>query len=102
MVTKPSSSAPAPQTLMQAHELLTSVRPGQDASRETWLKYYRRSANLYAEIAEIDRGHHHEALYWANRERAKANNIQAAITKSPRSSTVKTVQPPDTTIQTEQ
>lgn len=83
MVTKRSSSAPAVTTLMQAHELLTRMRPGQGASRETWLKYYRRSAALYAEIAEIDRSHHHEALYWANRERAKAKDLEADITKNP-------------------
>ncbi|MFZ0877530.1 MAG: AMED_5909 family protein, partial [Pseudonocardiaceae bacterium] len=29
------------------------------------LAYYQRSAGWYAEVAEIDRGHHHEALYMA-------------------------------------
>ena len=33
--------------------------------RWEWLAYYQRSAGWYAEIAEIDRGHYHEALYIA-------------------------------------
>lgn len=110
MVTKrrSSSGAPAPKTLMQAHELLTHMRPGQAASPETWLRYYRRSVALYAEIAEIDRGHHHEALYWANRERAKANHLQAEITKNPDPLVVKKVKEeppasgPNGTVQTGQ
>ena len=72
-----------PKTLMEAHDLLSQMRPGQSASPETWLKYYRRSAAVYAEVAEIDRGHHHEAMYWANRERAKANNLQSEIASNP-------------------
>jgi hypothetical protein len=46
---------------------------------EQWLAYYQRSAALYAEIAEIDRGHHHEALYWAEHERERANEIKTQI-----------------------
>jgi hypothetical protein len=76
---------------MEAHDLLTRMRPGQEASRETWLKYYRRSAAVYAEVAEIDRGHHHEALYWANRERAKANELQAKMREDPDAPVVRTV-----------
>src|SRR2546428_13624761 len=105
MVTKRRSSAPGPQTLMAAHDLLTRMRPGKAASRETWLKYYRRSAAVYAEVAEIDRGHHHECLYWATRERAKANNLQAEITKNPDSPVVRTVKEErglNGTVQTEQ
>ena len=33
----------------------------------------------YAEIAEIDRGHHHEALYMAEQERECAKEIAARI-----------------------
>lgn len=91
MVTKRRSAGPAPKTLMEAHELLSHMRPGKAASRETWLRYYRRSAAVYAEMAELDRGHHHECLYWANRERAKANHVQTEITKNPDPPVVKTV-----------
>src|SRR5690349_15086197 len=73
----------APKTLMEAHELLSRIRPSKTASRTTWLSYYRQSAAVYAEIAEIDRGHHHEALYWADRESRKVRSLQAEITKDP-------------------
>jgi hypothetical protein len=89
---KPGSS---PETLMQAHELLSRMRPSSAASSATWLKYYRHSAAVYAEIAEVDRGHHHEALYWANRERAKANAIAAEIANNPDRSMIKRVREVD-------
>jgi hypothetical protein len=34
---------------------------------------------MYAEIAEIDRGHHHESLYWAEHARNRAQAIKAQI-----------------------
>ena len=36
-------------------------------------------AAWYAEIAEVDRGHHHEALYMAEQEREQAREIAAQI-----------------------
>ncbi|MGQ0718515.1 MAG: AMED_5909 family protein [Pseudonocardiales bacterium] len=68
-----------PRTLMQAHEELVRIRPRRDASLAAWLAYYQRSAALYAELAEIDRGHHHECLYWAERERESAEEVAAQI-----------------------
>ena len=68
----------APTRLMQAHELLSRERPAVDAKPEAWLAYYRRSAQVYATVAEIDRGHHHEALYWSSREARKAREIEDA------------------------
>jgi len=65
----------APGTLMEVHEVLSKQRPAKDAPAGDWVAYYRRSAALYAEIAEVDRGHHHEALYWASRERRRAEEI---------------------------
>lgn len=64
---------------MQAHEELVRIRPSRDASLAAWLAYYQRSAALYAELAEIDRGHHHECLYWAERERESADEVAAQI-----------------------
>jgi hypothetical protein len=64
-----------PGTLMEVHELLGRQRPAKDAPVGEWVAYYRRSAALYAEIAEVDRGHHHEALYWAARERRRADEL---------------------------
>jgi len=69
----------APTRLMQAHELLSRERPTADAAPEVWLTYYRRSAEVYATVAEIDRGHHHEALYWSNREERKAREIEDSL-----------------------
>lgn len=66
---------PNPVQLKQAHEVLSRERPVAGAEPEMWLTYYRRSAAVYAEVAEIDRGHHHEALYWASREERKAREI---------------------------
>jgi hypothetical protein len=34
---------------------------------------------MYAEVAEIDRGHHHESLYWAEHARSRAQEIKAQI-----------------------
>ncbi|MCA1707810.1 MAG: hypothetical protein LC808_32870 [Actinobacteria bacterium] len=68
-----------PRTLKHAHEELVRVRPSPDASLAAWLAYYRQSAALYAEVAEIDRGHHHECLYWAERERVSAEKTAARI-----------------------
>jgi hypothetical protein len=68
-----------PQTLEQAHEALARIRPRQQAPLTEWLAYHQRSAALYAEIAEIDRGHHHKSLYWADHERERAQEIKTQI-----------------------
>lgn len=60
---------------MQAHEALAAEMPVRGAPVERWREFYRRSAAVYAEVAEIDRGHHHEALYWAHREQRKADEL---------------------------
>lgn len=66
-----------PVTLMQAHEALLRERPGKDAPREVWVAYYRRSAALYEKVADLDRGHHHEAMYWAGWERRRVAELTA-------------------------
>ena len=68
-----------PRTLRQAHEELARSQPRLKAPLGEWLAYYQRSAALYAEIAEIDRGHHHEALYMAEQARDSAKKIEAQI-----------------------
>ncbi|MBK1785232.1 AMED_5909 family protein [Prauserella cavernicola] len=64
------------QTLKQAHEVLSGLRPGDGEPLAVWRDYYLRSSAVYARIAEIDRGHHHEALYWSGREKRKAEEIK--------------------------
>jgi hypothetical protein len=43
------------------------------------LAYHQQSAAVYAEVAEIDRGHHHEALFMAERARQSAKETKALI-----------------------
>lgn len=69
------AAAYAVTLLKDAHEALTHLMPSPDAPRDVWREFYLRSAEVYARVAEIDRGHHHEALYWAERERAKAEGV---------------------------
>jgi hypothetical protein len=74
-----TTTKPVPRTLAEAHEVLARIRPGRQAPLAEWLAYYQRSAALYAEIAEIDRGHHHESLFWADHESERAKEIKAQI-----------------------
>lgn len=82
MNTDKATKPEPPKTLMQAHTALVRIRPKGNASLGAWKAYYEQSAALYREIAEIDRGHHHEALYWAEREQKSADEIAARIEKS--------------------
>ncbi|MFI9010296.1 AMED_5909 family protein [Actinosynnema sp. NPDC053489] len=69
-------------TLKEAHEVLGGLVPSPDAAPSRWRGFYLRSAQVYARVAEVDRGHHHEALYWAKRERERSE----AIAETPDSS----------------
>jgi hypothetical protein len=79
MAIKKSAEHGAPQTLMQAHQELVHIRPCPKASLPVWLSYYRQSAEVYENIAKSDPTHEGEALYWAQRERARAESITARI-----------------------
>jgi hypothetical protein len=68
-----------PRTLVDAQVALALIRPRRQAPLREWLAYYERSAAWYAEIAEIDRGHHHEALYMAEQERERAKEVAVQI-----------------------
>jgi hypothetical protein len=68
-----------PRTLGEAQVALALIRPRQQAPLGEWLAYCQRSAGWYAEIAEVDRGHHHEALYMAEQERERAKEVAAQI-----------------------
>lgn len=67
------------QTLMQAHRELVRIRPCRKASLAVWLLYYQRSAEVYEQITKTDPGHDGEALYWAQRERTHAREIEARM-----------------------
>jgi hypothetical protein len=68
-----------PRTLVDAQVALALIRPRRQAPLGEWLAYYQRSAAWYAEIAEVDRGHHHEALYMAEQEREHTREVAAQI-----------------------
>jgi hypothetical protein len=82
MTTDKPTEPVMPRTLVEAHEMLVRIRPGRQAPLAQWLAYYQKSVALYAEIAEIDRGHHHESLYWADHERERTKEIKAQILMS--------------------
>jgi hypothetical protein len=70
-------------TLSAATALLDRERPSKNAAAELWLTYHERAALLYADVAEIDRWHHHQALCHASRERTRAEEARAAIAQEP-------------------
>jgi hypothetical protein len=80
MTTRNRSTKPdPPRTLTEAHEARMRIRPARQAPLAEWLVYHQRSAAWYAAIAEIDRGHHHEALSMAEHERGLAEEIETQI-----------------------
>jgi hypothetical protein len=68
-----------PRTLAEVHHAVDSTRPRQKAPLTVWLAYHQRCAAWYAEVAEIDRGHHHEALAMADQERQRITEIKAEM-----------------------
>jgi hypothetical protein len=68
-----------PRTLAKAYHVLGSLRPRQGALLSEWLAYHQRAAAWYAEVAEIDQGHHHEALAMAEQERQHAHQIKTRM-----------------------
>lgn len=58
-------------TLKDVHEVLTKLMPAPNSAAEVVREYYLRMAEVYGRVAEVDRAHHHEALCWAEWERAK-------------------------------
>ena len=68
-----------PKTLREAHESLVQAMPAPKAPLSEWLAFRRRSAAVYRKVADVDRGHHHEALYWAEREQKAADELAKEI-----------------------
>ncbi|GGU26291.1 AMED_5909 family protein [Lentzea flava] len=62
-------------SLSEAHNVLPWLKPADDAEAAELREYYTKSAEVYRRVAEMDRGHHHEALYWAEREAQKAQEL---------------------------
>jgi hypothetical protein len=68
-----------PRTLRDAHEIAMDRRPAPDANPSVWLAFRQANARMYKAVADVDRGHHHEALYWADYERRQAGEVSAKI-----------------------
>jgi hypothetical protein len=66
-------------TLADAHHAVASRRPPQTAPLSEWLAYHQRAVAWYAEVAELDRGHHHEALAMAEQQRQLAKKIKTKL-----------------------
>jgi hypothetical protein len=79
VVTGKAKPGAIPATLAHAHELMPRLMPAPTAPRREWLAFRRRSAAIYKHVADVDRGHHHEALYWAELETAVANELEQQL-----------------------
>lgn len=63
---------PRVETLARAQEIVAQHWPGRNATVAAWRAHHEYAANLYAQVAEVDAAHHHEALFWAGQEQAEA------------------------------
>jgi hypothetical protein len=79
MVAYEASKLIEPRTLAEANEVLADVRPPRTAPLSEWLAYHQRAAAWYAEVAEIDRGHHHESLFMAEQAHQRVKEIKAQM-----------------------
>jgi len=68
-----------PRTLSAAHGVAGQRRPAPDANLSVWLTFHLANARMYEAVSDVDRGHHHEALYWADYERRKADAVSTRI-----------------------
>ncbi|WP_033293875.1 AMED_5909 family protein [Amycolatopsis jejuensis] len=66
-----------PKTLLDAHEVVLDRRPTSGANPSAWRAFRLGNARLYKAVADLDRTHHHEALYWAGYEERRAGEISA-------------------------
>lgn len=66
-------------TLRDAHDLIGRMRPGSDAPAGEWLAFRRRAGQIYRAVADIDRYHYHEAMYWVEHESEAASELATQI-----------------------
>ncbi|WP_158264222.1 AMED_5909 family protein [Amycolatopsis sp. CA-126428] len=74
MATVKAKAGP-PRTLKEAHDDSYARMPGRDAPVSAWVAFRRANARMYRAVADLDRGHHHEALYWSDRERREVETL---------------------------
>jgi hypothetical protein len=82
-MTKPSRTKPVtvPQTLGQAHSDVLRRRPPLESTLVVQRKFHQDNKRLYEGLADIDRAHHHEILYWVEYERRKVETLTEQIRK---------------------
>ena len=80
-MTKPSKTKPVavPQTLGQAHSDVSRRRPPAESTLVVQRKFHQDNKRLYESVADIDRGHHHEILYWVQYERNQIETLTELI-----------------------
>ena len=62
-------------TLDDAREVVFVLRPEVGAKPSEWVAFHRANAAMYERVAEIDRRHRWEALYWAGYERRQVEKL---------------------------
>ncbi|HEV7975501.1 AMED_5909 family protein [Amycolatopsis sp.] len=70
-----------PQTLGQAHSDVLRRRPPLESTFVVQRKFHQDNKRLYESLADIDRAHHHEILYWVEYERRKVETLTEQIRK---------------------
>ncbi|MEV4600463.1 AMED_5909 family protein [Amycolatopsis sp. NPDC049253] len=68
-----------PMTLQAAHNAAIERRPPSNANLTAWVAFHQSNARMYRAVADIDRWHHHEAMYWVGYEERKAGEVSARI-----------------------
>ncbi|MEC3978617.1 AMED_5909 family protein [Amycolatopsis sp. H20-H5] len=68
-----------PRTLTEAHGDVVKRRPGDSATAVQWQKFHQQNKRVYQAVADIDRGHHHELLYWVEYEQRKVEDLTEQI-----------------------
>ena len=82
-MTKPSKTKvlATPQTLGQAHSDVLRRRPPLESTLVVQRHFHQENKRLYEGLADIDRAHHHEILYWVDYERRKVEALTEQIRK---------------------
>jgi hypothetical protein len=62
--------------LTEAHDVLWRQRSARDADPLVWAEFHRHGATVYAQAAEVDLRHRHQALQCAGLEIRKARDIE--------------------------
>jgi hypothetical protein len=80
-MTKPSKTKPPlpPQTLGQAHSDVLRRRPPRESTLVVQRAFHQDNKRLYESLVDIDRGHHHEILYWVQYERDQVEALTQQI-----------------------